>query len=398
MGKALDGVRVIDLTQFEAGTSCTQMLAWLGADVIKIEEPRRGDPGRRTSGDPSKSDSFYFLSLNGNKRGVTLNLKEPEGRAILLELVKRGDIVAENQAPGTLERLGLGYEVLKEANPKVILARVKGFGTWGPYKDYKSYDMIAQAAGGAFCATGLPGNPPTRPGPTIGDTGTGMQAVIGVLAALYQRQATGKGQVVEVSMQDTVAHFCKIWSTAYLETGGTPRKGNAVAGNKGLYQCHPCGDDDYIYTFPGNTTPKTFEALYRTIGRADLANDPATHNRAWLHAHLPDVDASIEAWTRKHTKYEAMRILGEAGVPVGATLNGEDLYRDPHLIARDMVVEVEHPKRGRVKLIGNPVKMEDSPTKLTPSPLLGQHTEEVLREVLGYSGEKVAELRKKGLV
>lgn len=395
MGKALEGVRVVDLTQFEAGTSCTQLLAWLGADVIKVEEPSRGDPGRRLGA--IKGDSSYFLLLNSNKRSVTLNLKDPEGKRLLLELVKHADVVTENMAPGTLERLGLEYEVLKGVNQRIIFARLKGFGTYGPYSGYKSFDPVAQAAGGAFCSTGYADGPPMRPGLTIGDTGAGMQWAVGIVAALYQREQTGVGQEVEVSMQDAVANLARVWSRGYMDTGESPNR-LGLGGPKGTFQCKPGGPDDYVYIMTvSQLPPRAYEALYRTIGREDLATDLSTQTREWVMSHPEELNSSIETWAARHTKYEAMEILGSAGVPVGACLNAVDLYNDPHLIEREMVVEIRHPERGKVKILGSPVKLGDSPVDYEPAPLLGQHTEEVCVEVLGYSEGEVAELRGKNL-
>ena len=400
MGKALEDVRVLDLTQFEAGTSCTQMFAYLGADVIKIEEPTRGDPGRAAGPQEEGVDSYYFLLLNANKRSATLNLKDPEGRQIFLDLVKDADIVAENMAPGVLERLKLGYDTLREVNPRIILARIKGFGTYGPYSGYKSFDTIGQATGGAFCATGMAGGPPTRPGPTIGDTGTGMHLALGVLAALHQRNTTGKGQVVEVSMQDAVANLCRIWTRTYHDTGKTPpRSGNNYPGVKlkGTYRCKPGGDDDYVFITVGPGEKMT-ATLFRAIGREDMAQNARWAERRYRAEHYEEMDAALEEWTMRHTKYEAMHLLGAAGVPAGACLNAEDLHTDPHLIEREMVVEMKHPVRGPVTLLGCPVKLSDSPVKVTSSPLLGEHAADVYRDLLGYDEARIAGLRDRGIV
>ena len=400
MSKALEGIRVLDLTQFEAGTSCTQVLAWLGADVVKIEEPTGGDPGRFAGAAKPGVDSFYFLLLNANKRAATLNLKHAEGREIFLELARQADVVAENLAPGALERLGLGYSVLKGVNPRIILGRIKGFGTDGPYSQFKSFDTIAQATGGAYCATGFPDSPPTRPGLTIGDTGTGVHLAVGILAALHQRHLTGEGQVVEVSMQDAVAHLARVWTRSYHETGATPRRsGNNYAGVplKGTYTCKPGGIDDYVVVTLG-PGQKMVSSLFRAIGREDLADDPRWSDRAFRHQHAAEFDGALEAWTMQHTKQEAMRILGEAGVPAGACLNATDLHQDPHLIHRKMVVEMDHPARGKVAMLGCPIKLSDSPVDMEPSPLLGQHTSDLFVEWLGYSDARLAELRQEGVV
>ncbi len=399
MEKALNGIRIIDLTQFEAGTSCTQMLAWLGADVIKVEEPTHGDPGRTAMGNPSikGADSSYFLNLNSNKRSVTLNLKSEEGRGVFFDLVKQADIVAENMAPGAIERLGVGWDVLRKVNPKVILARIKGFGTYGPYSEYKSFDPVAQAAGGAVCATGFADSPPVRPGITIGDTGTGMHAAIGILAALWQRQASRKGQVVEVSMQDAVVNVARIWMNSYADTGQSPPRRGAERWpgrpGSGLFRCAPGGPDDYIYMTALARRSRMWNALLTAIGREDLIED-AVYSDPYNHPEVSEeINDMIEAWTMKHTKREAMRILGEAGVPCSACMNADDIYNDPHLKERGMIVSYDHPVRGEFTMPGCPVQLEDSPVRVTPPPLLGQHTDEVLGEMLGYTEEETSRLR-----
>lgn len=401
MGKALEGIRIIDLTQFEAGTSCTEMLAWLGADVIKVEELTHGDPGRYGNTSVPGVDSGYFINLNSNKRSITLDLKQPRGKEIFLELVKRGDVVAENLAPHALERLGLGYDVLSEVNPRIILARVKGFGTYGPYSEYKSFDMIAQATGGSMAVTGWPNDPPTRPGATIGDTGTGIHAAVGILAALWQRQATGKGQVVEVAMQDAVVNLTRVAMCNFNETHqARPRMGNGVSGLPGTrtYRCKPGGPDDYVYLAAMPRRTNLWLALIGAIGGEELAGDPRYSDIKWVTEHAAEIDEMIETWTMGRTKREVFHLLGRAGVPCGPTLNAEDIYSDPHLAAREMIVTLEHPKRGPFMMPGSPVKLSDSPTELRVAPLLGQHTDEVLKDVLGFGERELAELREQRLI
>ena len=399
MSKALNGIRVLDLTQFEAGTSCTQLLAWLGADVIKVEEPGKGEPGRYGRAEKPGVDSSYFLTLNSNKRSVTLNLKDPKGKAMFLDMVKKADIVAENQAPGAMEKFGLGYDTLSKINPRIIYLSVKGFGSYGPYSEYKSFDMIAQATGGAMALTGFPGSPPLKPGPTIGDTGTGMHAAVGVLAAYIQRERTGKGQKVEVAMQEAVLNFVRVpMMGTYVTQKPTPRTGNRLGGGGpgDIYKCAPGGDNDYCYILC--TSPDMFESLCKAMGRPELATDErflAGKNRA---QNVETLTALINEWTGKHTKFEVMRQLGEAGVPCGAVLDSVELLNDPHLKQRGMIVTIKHPVRGDFTMPGCPVRLEDSPVEVKPAPLLGQHNAAVYGELLGLGAGQLEDLKREGVI
>jgi formyl-CoA transferase len=402
MVQALEGIRIIDMTQWEAGTSFTQALAWLGADVIKVEAPGRGDPGRKSTQDKPGLDSPYFLALNNNKRSLTLNLKSEKGKEIFFELVKRADVVTENQGPGTLERLGLGYEVLQKVNPRIILGRIKGFGTYGPYSSFKSFDMIAQATGGAYCTTGYDDSPPMATGPTIGDIGTGYHAALGVTAALLQRERTGKGQVVEVAMQDAVVNIGRVAMMWYHhDPDATVRRESTptFAVPSGIYPCKPGGKDDYAYVQAGETTNDTWTLLLKAIGRDDLIGDERYTSEEGRMERKEEIDEIVKGWTRQRTKYEVMHILGEAGVIVGACLNAKDIHSDPHLIEREMVVPYHHPQRdGNMTMLASPIKLSDSPNKLTRAPLLGEHSFEVLNEVLGYTKARVDALENDGVV
>ncbi len=400
MEKALDGVRIIDLTQFEAGTSCTQMLAWLGADVIKIEQPNIGDPGRGVS-ETTDLDSPYFIHYNSNKRSVTLNLKSEKGRDMFFEMVRQGDIVAENLAPGTLERLGLGYDTLSEVNPRIILARVKGFGTYGPYSQYKSFDPVAQAAGGGFCATGEPDGPPMRPGTTSGDSATGMHTAIGILAALWQRERTGRGQVIEVSMQDAIVNLSRTWMARSEEGRVSPeRTGNSLRSSPGVgtFRCAPGGPDDYVYMIASPARKPMWAALVKAIGHDELLDDPRLDDPEQAIEVTREINGLIDEWTRKRTKFEAMKILGEMGIPCSACFNAVDIYADQHLRQREMIVSVDHPDRGDFTLPGCPVKMSDSPVEFSPAPLLGQHNAEVFAEFFSYREAELDELKEQKVI
>ena len=398
MAAALEGIRVIDMTHNQAGPACTQILAWLGADVIKLEEPGKGDVARINMREHQNTDSLFFLVLNANKQSLTLNLKHDEGKELFRQVIARADVLVENFSPGALDRLGLGYDVLSGINERLIYATIKGFGTWGPYSGFKSFEPIAQAMGGAMCATGFPENPPTFVWPAIGDSGTGMQLAIGILAALQQRHASGRGQKVEVSMQDSVVNIMRISLRDHQRLGGVqPRTGNqlgrTVPGS--TYPCAPGGPNDHIFIFAQQQMWRQFATA---IGREDIIDDPryATLEARW--ENRDTLNPIIEGWTRQRTKHEAMRILGDVGVPCGACQDTGEIFDDPHLRARDMIVDLDYPTRGAFKTVGCPVKLSESEPEIVRPPLLGEHTEDLLSELCGVSPEQAARLREQGVI
>ena len=402
MGKALERVRVIDFTHDQAGPACTQMLAWLGADVIKIERPPLGDRARKLwYSDRADIDSYFFLLLNSNKRSVVLNLKAEEGKEIARRLVRTADVVTENLGPGAMERLGLGYEAVKALNPRTIYASVKGFGSFGAYSGFKCFEMIAQATGGAMSVTGYPDRPPVVTGANIGDAGTGMHLTIAILAALVQRQSTGRGQLVEVSMQEAVLNITRVKFTPTLGTGQPLlRTGNrSVSGAYAdLVRCAGAGPNDYVYLMlpPDNAEP--FGALVEVIEREDLRTDPRFSAPPARARHAEELTAVIESWTMKRDKHEVMRALAGRGIPCGAVLDTAEVLDDPHLRERGTVFDLDHPTRGRFAMIGSPLRMSDSPTEASPAPLYGEHTEEVLTTLAGYTPEDVRRFREQGIV
>ena len=398
MAKALDGIRIIDLTQYEAGPSCTQILAWLGAEVIKIE-PLTGEANRLGISDKPGVDSWGFLFFNANKKSVTLNLKHARGRAMLDDLLRGADVLVENFAPGAMERLGLGWSALHALNPRLIAASVKGFGASGPYSGYKSFEFVAQAMAGVMSLNGAPDGPPLKVPAGLGDTGAGLHLAIGILAAIVQRQATGVGQQVDVAQQDAVANLIRVHiREQYMNGAPAPRHGNRQFGNAPVnaYRCRPGGPNDYVFVH--GVTPDMFQALMRTIGRPDLADDPSLKTRGGRFARVDEIDGLIEAWTGKHTKFEAMEILAGAGVACGAVLDSGEVLANEHLRGRGMVVDLEHPDRGSFPMLGNPVRLSDSPTEVRRAPLLGEHTDEVLGSLLGLSADERAQLRKDGAI
>ncbi len=398
MSKALDGIRVLDLTQYEAGPSSTQMLAWLGAEVIKVEPPT-GEPGRTALSDKRGEDAWFFMLLNSCKKGVTLNLKSPRGKAMFEELVKTSDVVVENMGPGVMDRLGLGYESLKRLNPRIIAASVKGFGGGGPYAEYKSFEWIAQAMAGAMSMTGSPDGPPTKAIGGLADTGAGLHTAIGILAAIIQRQVTGVGQQIEVAQQESVVNLLRIHlRETYISGKPAPRQGNrsAAAAPSNIYRCSPGGPNDYVFIHCA--TVEMWKSLTRIIGRPELGADPRYEDRRDRVQFVDEIDAMIEEWTAQRPKHAVLEILAGAGVPCGAVLDSAEVLSDPHLRQRGFITELEHPRRGVYPMPGNPVRLSDSPTEMVRSPTLGEHNVEVFGKLLGVGPAELDTLRRDGVI
>ena len=410
MGKALDGVRILDFTHVQSGPTCTQLLAWFGADVIKIERAGAGDITREQLRDIPDVDSLYFTMLNHNKRSVTLDTKSEHGKKVLERLVKYCDVLVENFAPGALDRMGFTWEKLQELNPRMIVASVKGFGP-GPYEDCKVYENVAQCAGGSASTTGFDDGPPLVTGAQIGDSGTGLHLALGIVTALYQRKTTGRGQRVLAAMQDGVLNLCRVKlrdQQRLARTGvmkeypqypngefgsAVPRAANASGGGQPgtILKCKGWETDPNSYLYFITQAP-VWKEICNVIGKEEWITDP---NYATPNARLPrlkEIFATVEQWTLTKTKFEAMDILNEHDIPCGPILSMEELAAEPSLRATGTIVEVDHPKRGKYLTVGNPIKMSDSRTEVTRSPLLGEHTDEVLAE-LGYPAAEVASLR-----
>ena len=406
--KALDGVRVLDMTHVQAGPSATQILGWLGADVIKVELPGRGDITRGQLQDKPGVDSLYFTMLNGNKRSITINTKTPDGKAIFTKLIGHCDILVENFGPGVLDRQGFTWEKIQEINPRMIYASIKGFGP-GHYEDFKAYETVAQAMGGGMSTTGWEDGPPTSTGAQIGDSGTGIHLVAGMLAALYQRTHTGRGQRVTVAMQDAVLNLCrvKMRDQQRLAAGPlreypnkefhdyVPRSGNASGGGQpgAAVRCKPGGANDYVYVI---IQPQVWAPLAKMIGREDLVEHPEYATPEARIKHLDEVFGVIEKWTQQYTKFEVLGKLNEIDVPCGPILSTKDLIEDDSLAGR-MIIDVDHPERGTYKTVGNPLVLSDTPAEYERSPLLGEHTEEILKEI-GWDGSGIKELQAAGAV
>ncbi len=416
MSKALDGVRILDFTHVQSGPTCTQLLAWFGADVIKVERPGEGDATRGQLRDIPGVDSLYFTMLNHNKRSITIDTKNPRGREVLDRLIKTCDVLVENFAPGALDRMGITWAHIQQLNPRMIVASVKGFGP-GPYEHCKVYENVAQCAGGSASTTGFDDGPPMVTGAQIGDSGTGVHLALGIVAALYQRTHSGRGQKVLAPMQDAVLNLCrvKLRDQQRLDRTHTmheypqypdrkfgdavPRAGNASGGGQpgAILRCKGWQTDPnaYIYFI---TQGAVWPAICKVIGEPDwVVDDEAYATPQARLLHLKPIFARIEQWTMTKGKFEAMEILNQVDIPCGPILSMKEIAAEPALRASGTVVEVEHPTRGTYLTVGNPIKMSDSPTEVTRSPLLGEHTDEVLAQ-LGFGTDEVMALRAAGAV
>jgi formyl-CoA transferase len=415
-GKALDGVRILDFTHVQSGPTCTQLLAYMGADCIKIERPGVGDITRTQLRDVKGADSLYFTMLNANKRSITIDSKNPKGIEILERLVKTCDVLVENFAPGALDRMGLTWERVHQLNPRIIMASVKGFGP-GPYEECKVYENIAQCAGGAASTTGFREGPPLVTGAQIGDSGTGLHLALGIVSALYQRNRTGRGQRVLCAMQDGVLNLARVKLrdqqrlkhgplTEYSQYGegipfgnAVPRAGNDSGGGQPawLLKCKgwETDPDAYIYFI---TQAPVWSEICDLIGKPEWKTDP---DYATPPARLPRLKAIfgiIEEWTMTKTKFEVMDICNEHDIPVGPILSMKEIAEEQSLRATGTVVEVDHPVRGKYLTVGNPIKLSDSPCEVERSPLLGEHTVEILTKVLGYTESDLAEIKSSGAI
>ncbi len=416
MTKALEGVRILDFTHVQSGPTCTQLLAWFGADVIKVERPGGGDITRGQLVDVKGADSLYFTMLNHNKRSITVDSKNPQGKRVIEELIKTCDVMVENFAPGALDRMGFTWEHINSLNPRIIVASIKGFGP-GPYEDCKVYENVAQCTGGSASTTGFRDGPPLVTGAQIGDSGTGLHLALGIVTALYHRTHSGKGQRVSVAMQDSVLNLCRVKLrdqqrlkagplTEYSQFGegipfgdATPRAGNDSGGGQPgrILKCKGAPQDPNAYIYFITQAP-VWEKICDVIGEPTWKTDP---EYATPKARLPKLNAifeRIEQWTMTKSKFEAMDILNQYDIPCGPILSMKELAEDASLRETGTVVEVDHPTRGKYLSVGNPIKLSDSASEVKRSPLLGEHTEEILRDVLKFNPGQIDEIRQSGAI
>ncbi len=408
MDKALSGIRILDMTHVQAGPTSSQLMGFLGADVIKVESPW-GDATRKQLQDVPGADSLYFTMLNCNKRSITLNLKNDKGKEVFTKLVEICDVVMENFGPGVLDRLGFSWERVQAINPRIIMASIKGFGNEGPYAAFKAYENVAQAMGGAMSTSGLQDGPPVVAGAQIGDSGTGVHLMAGILAAIIQRERTGRGQYVECAMMDCVMNLVRVkWRDHQRLDHGplteyssqefedfTPRAGNDSGGGQlgNAIQCKPGGPNDYLYVV---VQEHVWKALADRVGGEELENDPRFVDIAVRRRNQGEMWNLLTEFASNYTKRELMEILNEINVPCGPIMSTKDLANDDHVKLREMYLELDHPERGKWYNLGCPMKLSDSPVEVTRSPLLGEHTDEVLSEVLDYESGEIDALRAAG--
>jgi len=408
MEKALSGIRILDMTHVQAGPTASQLMGFLGADVIKLESPA-GDATRKQLQDIPNVDSLYFTMLNCNKRSITVNLKNPRGKEVFTKLIETCDVMLENFGPGVLERLGFGWESVQKINPRIVMGSIKGFGSEGPYAAFKAYENVAQAMGGSMSTSGFPDGAPVVTGAQIGDSGTGVHLLAGILAALLQRERTGRGQYVECAMMDCVMNLCRVkWRDHQRLQHGplpeysvqefedfTPRAGNDSGGGQlgNAVQCKPGGPNDYLYVV---VQEHVWGALARRIGGEALANDTRFNNITVRRENQREMWRLLTEFAHEYTKQELMEILNEIDVPCGPIMSTKDLVNDDHVKLREMIVEVDHPDRGRWLNVGCPIKLSDSPVDVERPPLLGEHTDEILTGVLGYKDDEIARLKEAG--
>ena len=412
--KALGDVRVLDFTHVQSGPTCTQLLAWLGADVIKVERPGVGDATRKQLVDVPGADSLYFTMLNHNKRSIEINSKDPAGKEVLTKLIETCDVMVENFAPGALDRMGFSWENIQKINPRIILASVKGFGP-GKYEDCKVYENVAQCAGGSASTTGFLDGPPLVTGAQIGDSGTGLHLALGIVTALYHREKSGRGQKVLAPMQDGVLNLCRVKLrdqqrlaagplTEYSQYGegiefgeATPRAGNDSGGGQPgrILKCKGWQHDPNAYTY-FITQAAVWDKVCDVIGEPEWKNKEEYSTPAKRLPHLNAIFARIEDWTMTKTKFEVMDICNPLDIPVGPILSMKEIMEDEGLQATGTIVKVDHPERGAYYTVGCPIKLSDSPVEVTRSPLLGEHTAEILSEVLGYTGDDLTRLADSG--
>ncbi len=395
----LAGLKILDFTQFEAGPSCTEALAWMGADVVKVENPGVGDPGRSTGRTAPDTDALYFLQYNANKRSVAINLKDPKGVALVKDLVKTADVMIENFAPGAIERLGLGYEVIKAINPAIIYCQIKGFGAGSPYEKGLAFDMIAQACGGLMSITGHEDGPPCKPGATIGDTGTGMIMAVSILGAYVRRLRTGQGEHLQVAMQDSILHYIRN-AFCYMErTDGkaAPRAGAKTVGGGnppiGVYPTKGGGPNDYVYIFTSPANPEHWTRLLKVMGREDLIGDTRFDTPAARTAHRAEVDEIVAHWTRQLDKYTATKLVSGAAIPAGPVLDTRELADDVTFQQRKIRQTMKHPGVGDYVMSGWPVRFGGEPPAVGPAPLLGEHSSTVLADWLKMDADTIGSLK-----